>query len=480
MVKCKWQKIPTDPPLLSDSAAICVSPGIATAEDNAMQSNLRRFLRRAALALALLPMATGHVRADTWFPLNQGYYGVPGAKLGSSIAVGVGLDAQGRHVANRVYVGQPFASDGTLAECGSVQVYAPGAGGWVLAATLYASSRQAGAHFGASLAYSSGHLVVGAPDYAVNGNNRGYAEFLFDNGASTPAIVSKSTIFGTGGNLGSAVAVNVDMAAVARPSAVGGCIQTFHFSVSTQSWSGFPAVNYEVCSPNPGVELGAAVAILRTGASNFLLVAGAPGENTLTGAAHVYIPNPDTGAGGFVEVGTLAADNPGSFDFFGTSVGIDNQYIYVGATGRDNGAGRVGSVTIFKPGAEIGYDNLAEYFPAAPATLGGHCGASLSVDAANSQFILGCPDSDDPYYTKVGNARVYRQFTFLGQPVWLESVLGYGTQTHGANFSLGASVAIVGDQAFAGAPNAHFPAQTGNGAWKAFVPDEIFRDGFGP
>lgn len=443
-----------------------------------MQSNPHRFFSRILVLALLLPVGIAH--ADTWFPLAQGYYGVPGAKLGSSIAVGVGLDGQGHHVANRVYVGQPYASDGTLAECGSVQVYSPGAGGWVPSATLYASSRQAGAHFGASLAYGSGHLVVGAPDYAVNGNNRGYAEFLFDNGAGTPAIVSKTAIVGTGGSYGRAVAVNNTMAAVGRPDASGGCVDTFRFQIFSQTWSGFPAANYEACDNNLGAELGASVAIQQTASDGFVLVAGAPGENSLAGAAHVYIPNPNTAIGDLLDIATLNADNPGSFDFFGTSVGIDNQYIYVGATGRDNGAGRVGSVTIFKPGAEFGYDNLAEYFPGAPATLGGHCGASLSVDAFNSQFILGCPDSDDVYYAKAGSARVFRQFTFLGQPVWLESVLGYGTQAHGASFSLGTSAAIVGDQAFAGAPNAHFTGQTGNGAWKAFLPDAIFKDGFGP
>lgn len=442
--------------------------------------------RKHRLGLAVLPLLlAGIAHADTWFPLSQQWLGQNGYSLGSSIAVGVGVDAQGRTVANRVYVGQPYASDGTLTECGSVQVYVPGAGGWVPSMTLYASSRQAGAHFGASLAYGSGHLVVGAPDYTINnGSNAGYAEFLFDNGASVPAIVSKRAIVGTGGSFGNAVAVNVDMAAVARVNSVNGCVSTFHFDIGTQTWNNLPSVNDIVCSSNSGAAFGSSVAILRTGSSSFLLVAGAPGEtqnaNALAGAAHVYIPNPDTGTGGFVEVGTLAADNPTAFDFFGTSVGIDNQYIYVGATGRDNGAGRVGSVTIFKPASIIGYDYLSEYFPGPPATVGGHCGASLSVDAANSQFILGCPDSDDIYYTKAGTARVFRQISFLGQPVWLESVLSYGTQPHGANFSLGRSVAIVGNQAFAGAPNAHVTGQTGNGAWKAFQPDQLFKDGFGP
>jgi hypothetical protein len=446
--------------------------------------------RKHRLGLAVLPLLlAGIAHADTWFPLSQEWLGLNGYRLGSSIAVGVGLDAQSHlAVANRVYVGQPYASDGTLAECGSVQVYVPGAGGWVPAATLYASLRQAGAHFGASLAYGSGHLLVGAPDYNSVGGvgaGAGYVEFFFDNGAATPAIVSTDSRIGNGGNFGSAVAVNIDMAAVGIPNAGGGdgCVAGFHYNLATSDWNNLPALNDIVCGSG-GEELGASVAIQRTGDSSYLLVAGAPGQtqngNLLAGGAHVFFPNPDTGTGGLLEVGTLAADSPAAFDVFGTSVGIDKDYVYVGATGRDNGAGRVGSVTIFKPASIIGYDYLSEYFPGAPATVGGHCGASLSVDAANSQFILGCPDSDDIYYTKAGTARVFRQITFLGQPVWLESVLSYGTQPHGANFSLGRSVAIAGDQAFAGAPNAHFNGQTGNGAWKAFLPDKIFADGFGP
>jgi hypothetical protein len=56
-----------------------------------------------------------------------------------------------------------------------------------------------------------------------------------------------------------------------------------------------------------------------------------------------------------IEIGTLAAPNPAFLDVFGSSVGVDANYVYVGATGRDNGAGRVGSVTIFKPALLAGY-----------------------------------------------------------------------------------------------------------------------------
>ncbi|MBS0486385.1 MAG: hypothetical protein JSS13_03515, partial [Proteobacteria bacterium] len=97
----------------------------------------------------------------------------------------------------------------------------------------------------------------------------------------------------------------------------------------------------------------------------------------------------------------------------------------------------------------------------------------------NSQFIVGCPDSDG-VQSKEGNARLYKMFTFLGQPVWLESLLGYGNTFHSGGDSLGASVALFDKEAFVGAPNFHFSGQSGNGTWKAFLPDKIFADGFGP
>jgi hypothetical protein len=438
----------------------------------------------------LLALLAGGAHADTWVALKQEWLGQNGYHLGSSIAVVKGYDAQSNPIAARLLVGMPYASDGTFAECGAVQVYVPGAGGWVPETTLYSNARRAGAHFGASMAAYAPYVVVGAPDFGgYDGSTpgAGRAEIYQIYGtAGSPDIRFDVGINGSSGsNFGSAVAVNAGVAAVAavNASAGKGCISTYRYDTGTGTWSNFPATGAAACGSS-GAALGSSVGILRTGTDAFLMIAGAPGEtqngNLLAGGAHVFFPNPNQTTGGFLEVGTLAADTPTAFDFFGTSVGIDADYVYVGATGRDNGAGRVGSVTIFKPANILGYDYLSEYFPGAPATIGGHCGAALSVDAANSQFILGCPDSDDPYYTKAGTARVYRRFTFLGQPVWLESVLSYGTQPHNANFSLGRSVAIMGNQAFAGAPNAYVSGQSGNGAWKAFLPDQIFKDGFGP
>lgn len=166
-------------------------------------------------------------------------------------------------------------------------------------------------------------------------------------------------------------------------------------------------------------------------------------------------------------------------DAFGSSVGIDDNFVYIGGVGRDNGVGRVGSVTVFQPASGLfaGYVYLNEYFPGDPATIGGRCGASLSVDAINGEFIIGCPNSTDGSTSSVGTARVYKQFEFLGQPIWLENVLRYGDENFGAD-ALGSSVAINGIYAFAGTPKSGGVPEPNQGGFQAFIEDPIFADGF--
>jgi hypothetical protein len=439
----------------------------------------------AVLSLLLL---AGSVHAETWYAV-VGKVGGPGSRLGSSIAVR-STQGPGGPV-DRIYVGTPNQPFGDDQEVGGVSVYTPDpANVWKLRTSIVPTVKQAGEHFGASLAVNSdGTLIIGAPDFNDTdglGANAGRVEFWHEDVNSDPITFTfVNSINGSGGNFGSAVAIDDDMAAVAKVNANSGngCVSGFHFDPVGQYWANLPALNDVVCGSS-GAALGSSIDIVKTSADSYRLIAGAPGEthdnNSFVGGAHVYIPNTDTSTGGLVEVGTLAADTPGAFEFFGTSVGIDNNYAYVGATGRDNGTGRVGSVTIFERKFIGGYDYLQEYFPSDPATDGGHCGASLSVDRIHSQFILGCPDSAG-LTEHEGSARVYKQATLFGSPVWLESVLAIGiSHYHGlGGDQLGTSVALSGAQAFAGAPSTSYPdGKTNKGSWWEFRPDKIFANGF--
>lgn len=364
-------------------------------------------------------------------------------------------------------------------------VYSRGTNGWAYAQTVTATVPKTGAHFGAHLVVGRGHnLLVSAPDYDDGSGTpgSGYIEFLFDNGpASASGVVSTQHLIGTPGtHLGRALAISNDMAAFSWTSTSGGCVASMRYATATQHWDYFPVTHPNVCE-SEGAALGGSLAIYETSATTFLLVAGAPastqGGQALAGNARVYFPNPN--GDGLLTIDTLAAETPTFLDAFGTSVGIDANYIYVGASGRDNGAGRVGSVTIFEPASIIGYDYLTEVFPQTSASVGGHCGASLAVDPSQSGFIVGCPESDD-LVADEGFARVYRPIVFLGTTVWLENLIHYGDGIGHSADHLGSSVALFGDHAFVGAPLRDTLDITDRGAVEIFAADLIFRNGFNP
>lgn len=436
-------------------------------------------------ALALLPAAflTSPAEAQDWVPRYDIYTGQVGSLLGSSIAARIVLD--GEYTVTRVYVGAPYADKDGVIDAGAVRLYSPSPEGWQLVSTLYSSSPKAGAHFGATLSASGIGIVVGAPDYYVSNPNdgNGRIESISDGGQTPPNLSVRAFVNGgIGQHVGHSLASNGDKLAVGyTPSNDGGCVVTYRMFPTGAHLRPLPALHNFICGVS-GAIMGTSLAIRNTGADDFLLVAGAPGEtqagNALAGAAHVYVPNPDTAEGGLLEVGTLAAINPQFLDVFGTSVGIDANYVYVGGTGRDNGSGRVGSVSIFKPGSTTGYDFVGEYFPAAPATIGGHCGASLSVDRFRDQFAIGCPDSDGSV-SQEGNARVMRKITIFGQPYWNETRVEFGNLSHGADL-LGSSLFLFKDQIFVGAPRSDGrPPGIDHGGWWEFTSsDVIFADGF--
>lgn len=430
-------------------------------------SRHRRFWLFVGATLSASGMSAA--QGETWVPYLQTWAGLAGSHMGASIAVDG--DASG---AKFVYVGAPYETVDGQAEAGAVYVWAPSGPGVAPVTRLFMQQPQAGAHFGASVAARNGDLMIGIPGYSEPLNpSVGGAVFFYHNYGTSIAIKGSRT--GLGGGFGGAVALNQGFAATAAVDAGNGdgCIYTYKYLLGSDSWTPFPVTDDHVCGSG-GEKLGASLAIRWTGTDTFLLVAGAPAatqnNNALAGAAHVYAPN----NGVLLEISMLAAQSPAFLDAFGTSVGVDANFIYVGGTGRDNGAGRTGSVTIFEPAPIFGFNYLGEYFPGAPATIGGHCGASLNVDPVPpGGFILGCPDSDTVYFNGEGTARVYRPFVFLGTPVWLESLLTYGSIYHGAD-ALGTSVDIYGNLAVAGAPK----AQAQNGAFKEFVRDKVFQNGF--
>jgi len=441
----------------------------------------------------LLCLAAGTAGATEWTHFEQidapccGSASTTGLHFGAAVAAD--LSAASPPQIRALYVGAPgfaITSNGTVyPEAGLVFVFAPVNGVWQEVTYLQAITPQANAHFGASVAVNDGVVVVGEPDYdAPAHTNGGRMTLFFDRNhnasSSPPAFDGLFDIEGVADNerLGASVAIAGDGMGTGGagnwvvgggPGSGGGCAVLRYLGDD-----GTFIDKGSVCGATSGDALGASVAVYSLGATNLLMLAGAPGEGSSAGGAHVYY----LVGGNPTKLSDLQAQSPGLFDFFGTSVAIDSQRIYVGATGRDKaGVGRTGSVTLFNPGGPNHYTFDTELFPGSGANPGDLCGASVYPNPIGTDFVVGCPGSNAQFDGE-GFARVFEPFALFGGTVWVDHVLQMGSLPHGAD-DLGRGVAIVGDRAFAGAPLSDSLLGNDNGAVQVFAVDSIFADGFG-
>jgi hypothetical protein len=415
--------------------------------------------------------------------------------VGKSVAVDVHY---GPNTVRALYVGVPGANveylDNTYTHAGAVDVYTPHDGRWQFSSRIRATPPQANAHFGAAVAVQNGIIVVGEPDRTYMSHpGAGMLWFFGDYYSNSPTVtepliasLGERTVAFDNAHLGSSVAVsgagNVlggsgTWLAGGAPGLEGvGCAYVSRLSDQPFSSGSYSEIG-SVCGANAGDAFGASVAVRGLSSTQLNLVVGAPGvaqgDQAAAGAAYVYV----LVNGNLTDVGDLHADTPHLIDSFGTSVAVDSHRVYVGATGRDNGSGRTGSVTLFTPAFIIGYNFDSELFPGNGAHAGDLCGASLYLDSATDNgFITGCPGSDGTVANE-GAARIFRQYEFLNTLVWLDDLLSWGSTAHGAD-DLGRGVAMVADHAYVGAPLANDAVGTDNGAVEVFAPDSIFRDGF--
>ncbi len=432
--------------------------------------------------------------------------GTSGVQFGQSVAADVRADGSIR----ALYVGAPNATvtnsiGTTFAGAGVVYVLVPHLGQWQLVGTLAAyESPQVNAHFGSAVAAHNGSLVVGEPDYDAPGHTNTGRLWSFQNfrwnSSQSPLHRSLGTRSITLNNarLGASVAVSgggINTTLGSDPTSDGsyvvggapgavnaGCVYVEHFGVNFNSDPGDLEDIGSVCSGNSGDAFGASVAVNFLGTGQIMLIAGAPGAmqngNAAAGAAHAYVRVNGT----LTLIDTLLPPNPALIDAFGTSVAIDSNRVYVGATGRDlAGVGRTGSVSLFEPAFLLGYDFERELFPAAPRQPGDLCGASIYPDrASGSGFAVGCPGADGTIANQ-GAVRVYRPLFFMGNTLWIGQLLSLTDEPHGAD-DLGRSVVIVDDRVYAGTPLADDAVGANNGAVFEFaeglIIDAVFSNGF--
>jgi len=445
------------------------------------------------VACLLLCLFTVSARAAGW--THAGQIEPPCCFSGSQdgmmfgTVIAADLDTASPPHIRALYVGapgfSPVVDQVTYPQAGIVFVFVPAAGGWQLTTYLQPPFPQANGHFGAALAVDSGVLAIGEPGYDNGAHvDAGRITLLHDRNRNLPAYAPPqfdglyfwdSTV--DNGRFGSSVAVAGDgigtsgtgnWIAGGAPGAGAGCSSLLYFG-DDPSWSD----KGSVCGAVNGDAFGASIDVYSFGTNDAIMAVGAPGEGSTTGGAHVY----HLSGGTLANLGNLQAQNPGQFGFFGTSIAIDGQRLYVGATGSDKpGTGRTGSVTLFNPGGANHFTLAGEVFPGSDAQQGDLCGASIHLNPIGAGFAVGCPGSDAQSNGE-GFVRVVQPIPFLGGTLWIDQTLQMGNLPHGVD-DMGRGVAMVGGYVFAGAPLADDLLGSDNGIVQIFAADALFTDGF--
>jgi hypothetical protein len=194
---------------------------------------------------------------------------------------------------NTIAVGTPNASIGSNSAQGAVYVFVKPAGGWTnmtQTAKLTASDGAAGDQLGWSVSISGNTIVAGAPNATVGGNQHQGAAYVF--------------VEPSGGW--------VDMTQTAKLTASDGASQdSLGFSVSI---------------------------------SNITVLAGAPGADSLLGAAYVFV-KPLGGWANISQQAKLAASDSKSGGKLGWSVSVSGVTAVAGAI--LDGPGQAGAIYVF-------------------------------------------------------------------------------------------------------------------------------------
>jgi len=308
-------------------------------------------------------------------------------------------------------VGAPYKS--------AAYVFTGSGGTWTQQAKLTAADAAAGDQFGGSVAVSASTAVVGAP--AKNSNTG--AAYVF----ALPTQQAKLAATGGAANsyFGYSVAISGSTAVVGAYGKNSVTGAAYVFTLSRGSWS--QRAELTAAGGTANDYFGWSVAIYGS-----TVVIGAPGKNSLTGAAYVF-----TGSGStWTQQAKLTAADAAAGDHFGYSVALSGSTAVVGAPGKNTGTGAVYVFT----GSGSSWPQQAELTASDPATTA-YFGWSVAL--SGSAAVVGAPGN----YNYTGTAYV---FTGSGSS-WPQQAEFTGSgSAQGGKF--GISVAITGTTAVVGAP----------------------------
>ncbi len=390
---------------------------------------------------------TLHVRtAGARFPLvvdpivQQGTLlaapGFAGDGLGQAVAVSGSL----------VAVGAPGVTVGGQQGAGAVYVFSEPSGGWASAdgaVEMTASSPQAGAGLGGSVAISGDTILAGAPNATV-GNLTPGTVLLFNEPASGWASEHESgqltepspTNFD---GFGTSLAASGSTVAVGAPlvASLSGAVDVYTEPASGWATEG-PAGRLTMTGGGIGA-LGSSVAI-----DGSTIVAGAPFADTLAGQLVVY-GEPSGGWTSETQTALLTRSSGSAGDTLGQSVGISGSTIVGGAPGVTVGANPGQGAAYVYTQSSSGWANATETqaLTASGGAAGDELGAAVAISGSTILAAAPAAAADE------GAAYAFGE----GQGGWSQS--GVLTETAGAaGDAFGTSLAVSGPTLAVGAPAA--------------------------
>ncbi|MEE9208749.1 MAG: choice-of-anchor B family protein, partial [Gemmatimonadota bacterium] len=252
--------------------------------------------------------------------------GARGDEFGAAVAISGG----------EILVGSPGAAEGQ----GAVFTFSRSANeGWAASGLVTPTGTEAGSRFGGALAADDERLVVGAPGpvaftlFGGGGERQAGSVHVFGRsggGAWEPATSAGGlTAEGTLG-LGAAVLLHQDGILAGAPLTDGSAGAIVSLQVDANgNWAEPSTIRASI--PQPQARLGHSLAM-----AGSQLLAGAPAEQGLRGAVHVFT---QSGTGAWVETQALSVPVKGIIGFFGSAIAAHGDQAVIGAPGTELFAG---------------------------------------------------------------------------------------------------------------------------------------------
>lgn len=351
-------------------------------------------------------------------------------QFGNAVAVDAGM----------VVVGCYYDSNASGPSAGSVTIFEKSLGAWNPFVKLLAVSNDASQdELGQAIAVDGDTLVAGAHLDNVAGRDSGAAyiyvrfgtQWIIQQKLTTPDISPE-------GRLGAAVAIDGDTVVVGAPFQTVGSASSGVAYVFVRSAGAWVFQQKLVAAiPSNDQRFGQSLAI-----DGDTIVVGAErdagGFGTNSGAGYVFTRT----NGIWTQQQKLLPSSGAAGDFFGRSVSIGSDTIFVGATGNDVAASNAGAVFVFQKTGAIWFQT--QRLTASNAGSGDNFGLAISISGDTA--AISAPYRDSPGKNSVG---IVYSFSRING-VWTEQQ-NLSLPNPVAEDSFGSSVSLSGDRLLIGA-----------------------------